>query len=208
MVWPTYLSLFKLLAENDDDLLRDLENEPSIVTNMKRLGREYMKKNENDFEPSFYHKAMTFLTPAMKKLPIISLSERLKLHSDIESYIKQHFVSESLNLDQTSDDIPSRDQDFLEIFEMFDEDERTSNTELSKYSIQAITSQVDVAKWWYEHSTVFPNLFRLFLKLSCVPATTGSSERNFSTSGNIVTDKRSVILPSNVNNLIVARNVV
>lgn len=208
MVWPTYLNLFKLLAENDEDLLSDLENEPTIVYSMKRLGREYIIKNEKDFQPSFYHKAMTFLTPTMKKLSIIPLKERLQLHSDIELYINKHFVPEILNLDQTSDGIPLRDQDFLEVFEALDEDEGTFNSELSRYLSQSITTQVDIEKWWYEHSTVFPNMFRMFLKLSCVPATTGSSERNFSTSGNIVTDKRSVILPNNVNNLIVARNVV
>lgn len=41
----------------------------------------------------------------------------------------------------------------------------------------------------HEHSTVYPYLFKLFFKVSCVPATTASSERNFSTSGNIITDK-------------------
>lgn len=104
MVWPTYLRLFSLLAENDDGLLSDIEDDTGLVCSMKRLGREYMNKNQVDFEPNFYHKAMTFLTPTMKKLNIISMPDRLKVHDDIKKYLKTHFIVESSTSNEISND--------------------------------------------------------------------------------------------------------
>lgn len=105
------------------------------------------------------------------------------------------------------DNVPDNlsNDNFLESFMSFDDGDITPSSEITRYIHQPIACGVDVEKWWFDHSTIFPKLFKLFLKLSCVPATTASSERTFSTGGNIITDKRSLILPDNVNNLIVAR---
>lgn len=97
---------------------------------------------------------------------------------------------------------------FFESFISFDEHEEiTIESELSRYLKHPIKQNIDnVNRWWLEHELVYPTLFKFYLKYSCVPASSASSERDFSTSGNILTDKRSVMLPSNVNDLIVARN--
>lgn len=81
-----------------------------------------------------------------------------------------------------------------------------TDSELRKYIKKPISGMVDVLEWWCNHRKDFPNLFRMFLKLVCVPATSASSERVFSITGNIITDKRSAILPDNVNDLMVVRN--
>lgn len=88
----------------------------------------------------------------------------------------------------------------------FDEEITEPDTEVMKYIKEPVHTFTDVNKWWCEHAKVFPNLFRLFVKLSCVPATSASSERTFSTAGNVITDKRSLLLPENVNNIILVRN--
>lgn len=208
IVWPIFLSLFGTLAENDDDLINEIEGDHSLEAKMKRLGRQYMLKNQNDFQPTFYHKSMTFLNPAMKKLSLIPLAERLKLHQDIETYIQEHFTHTSNTVDLVQDNIQPRrvSENFLESFMSFDEGQMAPESEISRYILQPITCEVILQKWWLDHSAMFPNLSKLFLKLSCVPATSASSERNFSTCGNIVTDKRSLILPENVNNIILVRN--
>lgn len=76
-------------------------------------------------------------------------------------------------------------------------------SEVSKYSKHTILTKVDPTIWWIENKTTYPRLYKLFKRLSCIPA---SSEREFSTAGNIITDKRSLILPNNVNDILVARN--
>lgn len=100
----------------------------------------------------------------------------------------------------------SQDEAMLDIFCAFDDVSFTSESEVSKYLKHPIKSRVDPVHWWIENHEMYPNLFMLFLKVSCVTATSASSERVFSTTGNIVTDKRSLILPMNVNNIVVVRS--
>lgn len=76
MVWPCYLDLVGLLAMNDYDDIEDLNQGAHFISKMKKIGREYMFKNQKDFEPSFHHMAMSFLNPAMKKLRKVNNSER------------------------------------------------------------------------------------------------------------------------------------
>jgi len=53
--------------------------------------------------------------------------------------------------------------------------------------------------WWKNNELKYPNLALLAKKYLCAPATSVTSERCFSTAGNIVTSKRSCLLPENVN---------
>lgn len=78
--------------------------------------------------------------------------------------------------------------------------------EVSRYINHPITKRVDQIEWWSENGEQFPSLYSIFTRLAAIPATSSSSERNFSTVGNVITDKRNMLLPSSVNDLIVARN--
>lgn len=64
----------------------------------------------------------------------------------------------------------------------------------------------DLFSWWVDHSKLFPALFKLFLRISCIPATSCPSERSFSGTSNLITDKRSRLLPDNVNALSIVSN--
>lgn len=83
MVWPIYLELFGVLAEDP----MDFEEESNVISKMKKAGRLYVEKIKEDMQPTFYHKTMTFLHPAMKKLRKISSTEQMELHQNIERYI-------------------------------------------------------------------------------------------------------------------------
>lgn len=52
--------------------------------------------------------------------------------------------------------------------------------------------------WWKNNELKYPNLALLAKKYLYAPATPVTSERCFSTAGNIVTSKRSCLLPKNV----------
>lgn len=213
MVWPIYSKLFEILAETNSDFEGELDGKYPISSNMKRLGREYMNKNKSDFSPTFQHKVMTLLTPTMKKLTFIDFRSRVKFQADVEDYISANLQvnqnedgsSTTTNVSYVSNSL--HQSNFLDGFISLDtESETICESELTRYLNHPITCNVDTKDWWCENAEKYPSLFRIFLKLSCVPATSASSERDFSIAGNIVTDKRSLILPDNVNNLIVMRN--
>ena len=59
----------------------------------------------------------------------------------------------------------------------------------------------DPLEWWKTHHVDYSHLASLAKKYLCIPATSVASERLFSTSGNIVTDKRCCLKPERVNML-------
>lgn len=57
-------------------------------------------------------------------------------------------------------------------------------------------------EWWKSHEKKYPLLAQIAKKYLCIPATSVSSERCFSTAGNVVTPKRSCLSTENVNLLV------
>ena len=55
--------------------------------------------------------------------------------------------------------------------------------------------------WWRSRSSVYPNLSKTVRYYLCVQATSVPSERAFSLTGNVITKKRTRLLPENVNML-------
>lgn len=225
MVWPAFIKLSSLLTKSEDEEIMQLEGTYSIVNSMKILGEIYMEKNKNDMEPEFEHKIMTVLTPSLKKLVFLDSMERSQFYQKIEDYIANEYPSQNVDESNRCDplsnsqtplsnsqppvsDTTSKRDGFMNQFKCFDNSDclENQNTELQKYLKHIVVRDVDPKIWWPENIKLYPTLFKIFLKLSPVPATSASSERSFSHAGNIITDKRSVILPDNVNNLVVARN--
>ena len=64
----------------------------------------------------------------------------------------------------------------------------------------SVSENVDenLLNWWKNHSSTFPNLARLAKKILSIPASSASSERNFSTAGSVITEKRTRLSPNNV----------
>ena len=62
--------------------------------------------------------------------------------------------------------------------------------------------ELDPLKWWHVHAATYPVLAMLAKKYLCIPASSSASAREFSTSGNIVSKKRSCLKPHKVNMLV------
>ncbi|XP_052399237.1 E3 SUMO-protein ligase ZBED1-like [Carassius gibelio] len=60
----------------------------------------------------------------------------------------------------------------------------------------------DPLVWWKEHQYQYPLLSQLAKRYLCIPGTSVSSERVFSTAGDIITAQRSALLPEHVDQLI------
>lgn len=75
--------------------------------------------------------------------------------------------------------------------------------ELNSY-LQAVEvdGETNPLEWWRQHEANFPRVASLAKKYLCIPATSAPSERAFSTSGNIVTCRRSALKPERVDQLV------
>ncbi len=75
--------------------------------------------------------------------------------------------------------------------------------ELQSYlQTETLDAEEDPLKWWRESRRLYPRLSNLAKKYLCIPATSSSSERVFSTGGNIVSCQRSSLKPDYVNRLV------
>ena len=83
-----------------------------------------------------------------------------------------------------------------------DRDTRVSK-EIDRY-LQAPQqdSTEDPLEWWKANAISYPALSRLSKKYLCISATSSASERLFSTAGNVVTKKRSLLKPEKVDMLV------
>lgn len=195
-VWPTYKHLLTALDPHEDEID---EEESFIIREMRRAGQA-------DFEPTVVHKVATFLNPAFKELPIVSAEEKQIIYDAIKS------MCGGLNEEPVMEQIPETSQmqqsRLHPFFRSFCIDRPAQNqtppNELERYIEHTIdNTAIDCTEWWNENRKLYPKLFRLFARISCIPA---SGERVFSRTGLIVSSLRSTILPENVNNLIISRN--
>lgn len=60
----------------------------------------------------------------------------------------------------------------------------------------------DPLSWWREHEVEYPLLARFAKRYLCIPGTSVSAERVFSTAGDIVTAQRSALTPDHVDQLL------
>ncbi|XP_056322340.1 E3 SUMO-protein ligase ZBED1-like [Danio aesculapii] len=60
----------------------------------------------------------------------------------------------------------------------------------------------DPLVWWKEHLCQYPLFSQLAKRYLCIPGTSVSSERVFSTAGDIITSQRSALLPEHVDQII------
>ena len=74
-------------------------------------------------------------------------------------------------------------------------------TEIAMYLTHIVTDP-DPLIWWRNNAPKFPELSKLARKYLAIPATEVSSERAFSTAGNIITKKRAALDPDTVDQII------
>lgn len=66
----------------------------------------------------------------------------------------------------------------------------------------AVPLSEDPLDWWHRHKGTFPLLSRLAKRYLCIPGTSVSAERVFSTAGDVITAKRSTLKPDHVDQLV------
>lgn len=81
--------------------------------------------------------------------------------------------------------------------------EDQAKDEMTRYKEEAsLALSDDPLGWWKEHEDQYPFLSRVAKKHLCIPGTSVPSERVFSTVGDIISAKRSVISPEHLDQLL------
>jgi len=75
--------------------------------------------------------------------------------------------------------------------------QEAAKKEIQKYICIDANPTENPIKWWKTYCAQLPLLSSMAQKYLCIPATSMPSERAFSVAGNIVTSKRSCLLPEN-----------
>ncbi|XP_039618047.1 zinc finger BED domain-containing protein DAYSLEEPER-like isoform X2 [Polypterus senegalus] len=76
--------------------------------------------------------------------------------------------------------------------------------EVSTYIELKVTEDdhFDLLNWWKEHSEMFPSLARIARSILSIPATSATSERDFSTAGCVISERRSQLSPETVDDVL------
>jgi hypothetical protein len=69
-------------------------------------------------------------------------------------------------------------------------------------AIKGKVKDVNVLQWWQAREKEWPLLCKVVKQYLCIQASSTSSERTFSTSGNTVTNKRTKLDPENVHMIV------
>jgi hAT family C-terminal dimerisation region len=113
---------------------------------------------------------------------------------------------------ESSDQPPSKRCKF-DFTDIEDVPPKNRHSELQKYrnfvlneTDTASLREGEILSWWKFHAKDYPHLSLLARKFLCIPASSASSERVFSTSGRIVEERRTSLLPENVDALLIIHN--
>ena len=166
-----------------------------------------------------------FLDPRFKALPFLSDKDRQIITSFVEvEGVKVALSSSASSTDCSTDPIEADDSDQLPLskrcrvskaektlLHFVDDIVKTNKltqcpaekarTEVRRYIDEEASSESPL-QWWSTSYTRYPYLSNLAKKYLAIPATLVPAERAFSIAGHIVNQKKSCLLPENVNKLV------
>lgn len=156
------------------------------------------------------YKVATFLTPKLRHLRMINANERQYVMEAVKE------MSEELGFDVQTDESAEPPPPKKVAFRGFEEWEDVGATgaesesldfEIDDYlKVKLIGSEShqskDILLWWKKHCYDFPTLAKLARHVLAIPGPSAPSERAFSICGRILEERRSMLKPSTVNNLL------
>lgn len=219
-ILPAYEKIMKQIEVDENDSL--------IIKKMKARAKVYIDDNIRDVLPANYE-VWAFFNPKYKHLTAFKSIEKSEIMRRIESAVNS-LVGENNLLDGNDDNGTANafisntsstvNSESLEptsnrskqstkrpnVFDSFQDeidDENTSiSDEISRYVSSKHGPVINLLDWWEHHKNIYPRLYRFFLSIAAIPATSASAERIFSEAGNVITEKRSQLLPQNVQYLV------
>lgn len=206
-------------ADVDEDTEHELaEGETDLAQHIKNVVAQYIRPRFNHWEVQVTLAVSTFLDPRYKAVLLTEQQEqsaKLRILEDGGSYLDQE--QEAVPPSNSSNDsassqltVPPKKKvkslcDLL-LDDVCCENPITSSREkvqqeLDTYLVQCRATG-DPLEWWCKNSAAYPVLSYVARKYLAVPGTSCSSERLFSTAGNVITQTRNRLKPDNASMLI------
>jgi hypothetical protein len=196
----------KILLKLESDQ-NDSKYIKKFKTILKANVQNYMKIHDIHkfalvFDPK--RKDLKYLSENDKKVVIEILKENMKSLSSQTQTVAKPLLSKEPEKKKKK---MTLSEEFLyESEEEIEESEDVDNfeQEIDSYLKAVILSsnKSDLLKFWFEYSTVYPNIANVAKKILALPATQFESERNFSLSGRTLESRRTRLLPENVDYLL------
>ena len=194
--------------EDDDDEIDDYPRRRKIAINIPQDCNNLIEKVKSALYIAMKHywnvpqdEAMvaTLLDPRCKSLSFASESQRTRAKNILRE--KAEEAKQDLG---TVGAVRSQSPDNPLLRSIFTNRYRPERrSEVDEYlMIEEIGLATDPFKWWASQESRFPTLAKLSKKYLAIPATSASSERLFSDAGNIMTFKRTNLLPSTFEHLV------
>ncbi|KAG9277849.1 zinc finger BED domain-containing protein 1-like [Astyanax mexicanus] len=145
------------------------------------------------------YRVATFLTPKLRHLKMLDNYAR----ADVMNAVKELIANLMFESKNDEPQPPAkRDKG-----SMAKDGTTTAESEINDYlSVKLDTTEESgshqVLQWWKNHRLEFPSLSKLARHVLCIPASSAPSERAFSVCGRILEERRSVLKPSTVSNIL------
>lgn len=205
MVIPWYKTLINHCKVNisDNDTLIEIK---SVV-------EQVIKKKLNIED---IHKIAIFFDPRMKQLKILEQSDakwvKERIRNQCSSIISQITNEESDDSTTTVQERPLKKSrkkvketttDFSEYYDSSSEEEE--NDEIDQYlKCKAPKDKnLNVLQWWKDHKDEYPALAILSAYYLSIPASSASSEREFSATGQTINERRTNLNPETVDSILI-----
>nr|XP_061794906.1 E3 SUMO-protein ligase ZBED1-like [Nerophis lumbriciformis] len=196
LIAPIHGQLLQSMSDTigDTPLIRDVKN---------AIKSDLLKRYSSEEEKKILH-ISSALDPRFKGLPFLAEEERLHVYALV--------TSEAASLEGPPP--PKRRPSSLLVTllgaaftsqpaEQFKSVDVIAEEEIDIYCRSpSVPLSDDPLQWWQHREGTFPLLSRLAKRYLCIPGTSVSAERVFSTAGDVITAKRSVLKPEHVDQLV------
>lgn len=213
-VVPGVRSLLATLSPNTTDSL--------FIVELKKTAKSLLSEK---FIFHQLHRVALFLNPKMRSLKplfqmerdetlrdVLGLIDQISIDTDgilADSALEEHPYNSSgpsaIKKRRTTGLLAAWEDDEMDIQE---NSAPTAAMELETYKNFPVPAEIefDLLEWWKTQSGQFPRLSILAKRVFCIPASSASSERNFSAAGLVIDKLRSKINPKNVDDLLFLRS--
>ncbi|XP_070408816.1 E3 SUMO-protein ligase ZBED1-like [Nothobranchius furzeri] len=219
---PTISLIAPLKAQLLQNMTSSISDSPMIHDIKNAVRTDLMNRYSSEAEKKMLCTASA-LDPRFKGLPFLTEKERSDVYREVteeatcleqECILAMHPkvpVQPEVQKDGTSADDPSAakrkptsllvsllGQSFNDV-EVSEESKTPyvrAEEEMDNYlKTSSLPLSEDPLNWWRVHKVTFPLLARLSKRYLCIPGTSVSAERVFSTAGDVITAKRSTLKP-------------
>ncbi|XP_077553670.1 zinc finger protein 618-like [Haemaphysalis longicornis] len=192
-------------------LRKHLEAAPVSAVEIEKLKARARHFLKTKLKISLLHKTATFLWPQFRQLRMLPEDERLEVYAHVRELLAR--ITEAMSQggeDETNNDVrePASKRRCLGLFLDWcdEEDDKTPKDEMEEYLYgkkeYSCSGVSELCDFWREHEKEFPKLALLSKRILCIPATSASSERNFSAAGYIMQARRTCLKKESMDNLL------